>query len=101
MPREMIWVTNTLPNGYFVVPADAKYINYQVYLNVPATDGVATDAIYWDEMRLIQITPVTDLKATASGGMVNLNFSAGAAQSYSVLLYKRTCTRRRLECTVE
>ena len=30
--------------------------------------GSATDEIYWDEMRLIQITPVTDLKATASGG---------------------------------
>ena len=34
------WVTNTLPNGYFVVPPDATAINYQVYLNVPATDGI-------------------------------------------------------------
>jgi len=85
------WVTNTLPNGYFVVPPDASAINYQVYLNVPATDGVATDEIYWDEMRLIQITPVTDLKATASGGSVNLTFSAGAAQSYTVL-YKTNLT---------
>jgi hypothetical protein len=85
------WVTNTLPNGYFVVPPDAAAINYQVYLNVPAADGIATDAIYWDEMRLIQVTPVTDLKATASGGTVNLTFSAGAAQIYTVF-YKTNLT---------
>jgi len=84
-PQGNDWITNTLPKGYFVVPPDATAINYQVYLNVPAANGVAADAIYWDEMRLIQIKPVTDLKATVGSGTVNLTFSAGAAQSYSVL----------------
>jgi hypothetical protein len=82
-------ITNTLRSGYFVVPPDATQINYQVYLN--ETDGLGTQAIYWDEMRLIQVTPVTDLKATASGGNINLTFSAGAAQTYTVL-YKTNLT---------
>ncbi len=72
-----------------MVPPDATQINYQVYLN--ETDGLGTQAIYWDEMRLIQVTPVTDLKATASGGNINLTFSAGAAQTYTVL-YKTNLT---------
>ncbi len=79
--------TNTLANGYFVVPAGANYIKFQVYENVPADDGNPADAVYWDEMRLIQVTPVPDLKASVSGGTVNLTFSAGPALSYT-MLYK-------------
>ncbi len=78
--------TNTLANGYFVVPAGANYIKFQVYENVPA-GGNPADAVYWDEMRLIQVTPVPDLKASVSGGTVNLTFSAGPALSYT-MLYK-------------
>jgi hypothetical protein len=83
--------TNTLANGYFQVPAGASYIKYQVYENTPATDGNPADAVYWDEMRLIQVVPVTDLKASVSGGNVNLTFSAGPVLSYSVL-YKTNLT---------
>ena len=84
-------ITNTLTSGYFIVPADAAFINFEVYENVPATDGNPADAVYWDEMRFIQVTPVTDLKASVSGGTVNLTFSAGAAQTYTVL-YKTNLT---------
>jgi hypothetical protein len=42
-------------------------------------------------MRLIKIEPVTDLKATLSGGKVNLTFSAGPALTYNVL-YKTNLT---------
>jgi hypothetical protein len=84
-------ITNTLTSGYFIVPADAAFINFEVYENVPATDGNPADAVYWDELRFIQVTPVTDLKASVNGGTVNLNFSAGAAQTYTVL-YKTNLT---------
>ncbi len=80
-------ITNTLTSGYFIVPPDAAFINFEVYENVPATDGNPADAVYWDEMRFIQVTPVTDLKASVSGGIVNLTFSAGPALSYT-MLYK-------------
>ena len=80
-------ITNTLTSGYFIVPADAAFINFEVYENVPPTDGIASDAVYWDEMRFIQVLPVPDLKASVSGGNVNLTFSAGPALSYT-LLYK-------------
>jgi hypothetical protein len=76
--------TNTLANGYFEVPVGANYIKFQVYENVPA-GGNPADAVYWDEMRLIQVVPVPDLKASVSGGNVNLTFSAGPALSYTVL----------------
>jgi hypothetical protein len=84
-------ITNTLTSGYFIVPADAAFINFEVYENVPAIDGNPADAVYWDEMRFIQVTPVTDLKASVSGGTVDLNFSAGAAQTYTIL-YKTNLT---------
>jgi hypothetical protein len=83
--------TNTLASGDFQVPAGANYIKFQVYENIPATDGNSADVVYWDEMRLIKVVPVTDLKATVSGGNVNLTFSAGPALSYSVL-YKTNLT---------
>ncbi len=42
-------------------------------------------------MELIQVLPVTNLTASASGGMVNLSFSAGAGLNYAVL-YKTNLT---------
>ncbi len=75
--------TNTLANGYFQVPAGANYIKFQVYENNPG--GNPADAVYWDEMRLFQVVPVPDLKASLSGGNVNLTFSVGPALTYSVL----------------
>jgi hypothetical protein len=83
-------ITNTLASGYFVVPADAAFINFEVYENVPA-GGNPADAVYWDEMRFIQVLPVPDLKASFSGGNVNLSFSAGPALTYT-LLYKTNLT---------
>jgi hypothetical protein len=92
---------NTLPNGYFVVPTNSNVgaINFQVYEYCPvAADnpqadltGAALDSVYWDDMLLIQVLPVTNLTATVSGGNVNLSFSAGAGLNYSVL-YKTNLT---------
>ncbi|HVU27535.1 MAG TPA: immunoglobulin domain-containing protein [Verrucomicrobiae bacterium] len=87
---------STLPSGDFVVPTNAALINFQVYeytatdTNAPAYPGnvyagVAADAVYWDDMELVQVLPVTDLKATVSSGNVNLSFSAGAGLDYAVL----------------
>jgi len=82
------------------MPADAHLINYQIYELVPnANDvlvappypGVASDAVYWDDQLLIQVTNVPDLKATVSGGNVNLTFSAGPGLDYAVL-YKANLT---------
>jgi hypothetical protein len=94
---------NTLPNGDFMVPTNAgtAYINFQVYEYCPqATDtpppqadlgGTASDAVYWDDMELIQVLPVTNLTATVSGGNVNLSFAAGPGLDYTVL-YKTNLT---------
>ncbi len=86
---------NTFPGGYFVVPTNSNIaqINFQVYEYVPvAADnpqadlpGVASGSVYWDNMQLIQVTPVTDMKASVIGGNVNLSFSAAAGLNYSVL----------------
>jgi len=90
----------TLSNGDFVMPADAHLINYQIYELVPnANDvlvappypGVASDAVYWDDQLLIQVTNVPDLRATVSGGNANLTFSAGPGLDYAVL-YKTNLT---------
>jgi hypothetical protein len=93
--------TNTLPTGDFMVPTNAgtAYINLQVYEYVPVaadnpqTDlgGSAADAVYWDDMELIQVLPVTNLTASVSGGNVNLSFAAGAGLDYTVL-YKTNLT---------
>jgi len=53
--------------------------------------GSASDAVYWDDMELIQVLPVTNLTATVSGGNANLSFAAGAGLNYSVL-YKTNLT---------
>jgi hypothetical protein len=90
---------NTLTNGYFVIPTNSSAINFQVYEYCPvAADnpqadlgGSPSDAVYWDDMELIQVLPVTNLTATVSGGNANLSFAAGAGLNYSVL-YKTNLT---------
>jgi hypothetical protein len=77
-------ITNTLRNGTFQIPADAVAINYQVYENVPASDGVAADAVYWDSMLLLRVLPVTNLTASISGNKINLSFSARAGLNYAI-----------------
>jgi hypothetical protein len=84
---------NTLPDGVFVAPPNAAQINFQVYEYCPvAADnpqadlgGSALDAVYWDDMQLIQVVPVTDLTASSSANKINLFFSARAELSYAVL----------------
>src|SRR5258708_36354968 len=80
------------------MPADAGLINYQIYELVPiASDtnsfspGVASDAVYWDDQQLIQVTNVPDLRATISAGNVNLSFSTGPGLDYAIL-YKTNLT---------
>jgi hypothetical protein len=102
---------NTLPAGVFMVPTNTTppvaEINFQVYGYCPiAADvdvddgqpgptggylGNATDAVYWDDMELIQVVPVTNLTALVSGNKINLSFSAGPGLDYSVL-YKTNLT---------
>jgi hypothetical protein len=96
---------DTLPNGDFMVPTNATttgttYINFQVYEYCPvAADippapnyaSVAADAVYWDDLQLIQVVPVTNLTTSVSGNNINLSFSAGAGLDYSVL-YKTNLT---------
>jgi hypothetical protein len=84
---------NTLPDGEFVAPNNASQINFQMYEYCPvAADnpqadlgGSASDTVYWDDMYLIQIVPVTNLTASISANHINLSFSARAGLSYAVL----------------
>jgi hypothetical protein len=92
---------DTLPTGVFMVPtnSNASAINFQVYEYCPvAADnpqadltGQALDSVYWDDMILIQVQPVTNLTASASSGNVNLSFNAGAGLNYAVQ-YKTNLT---------
>jgi hypothetical protein len=95
---------NTLPNGVFMVPTNTTpptaQINFQVYEYFPVAGDIppapnypssASDAVYWDDMQLIQIVPVTNLTASVSGNNINLSFSAGAGLDYTVL-YKTNLT---------
>jgi hypothetical protein len=92
----------TWNQGYFIVPANTNIaqINFQVYeycpigadIGVPGGYlGSGTVAVYWDDMQLIQIVPVTNLTASVSGNNINLSFSARAGLDYSVL-YKTNLT---------
>ena len=102
---------NTLPNSIFMVPTNTTpataNINLQIYEYCPiSTDvdvddgqagptggylGSATDIVYWDDVELIQLVPVTNLTTSVSGNNMNLSFSAGAGLVYSVL-YKTNLT---------
>jgi hypothetical protein len=105
--QDGVSLTNDIPHGtwnqgFFIVPTNVQVaqINFQVYEYCPqASDlaraggylGNATDAVYWDDMELIQIVPVTNLVATVKSGNINMSFSAEAALNYSVL-YKTNLT---------
>jgi hypothetical protein len=91
-------IIGTWNQGYFIVPANTNIvqINFQVYELCPPTTalpypGNALDAVYWDEMQLFQVVPVTNLTASVSGNNINLTFSARAGLDYSVL-YKTNLT---------
>jgi hypothetical protein len=92
---------NTFPSGDFTVPTNATIgeINFQVYEYCPvAADnpqadlgGSAADAVYWDDMQLIQVVPPTNFTAKVSGGNVNLSFAGQAGLNFAVL-YKTNLT---------
>jgi hypothetical protein len=92
---------NTFPSGDFTVPTNSTIgeINFQVYEYCPvAADnpqadlpGDAADAVYWDDMELIQVVPPTNFTATVSGHTVNLSFSGQAGLAFAVL-YKTNLT---------
>jgi hypothetical protein len=75
--------TNTVQN--FVAPANASVINLQVYYYSPPGGGGTGGSVFWDDMELFQIVPVTNLVAKLSGGHVNLSFSTKGGLLYSVL----------------
>jgi hypothetical protein len=95
----------TFSNGDFTVPTNSTVaeINFQVYELVgDATDvasnnlqsdliGTAADAVYWDDMQLIQVVPPTNFTATVSGHNVNLSFAGQAGLDFAVL-YKTNLT---------
>ncbi len=86
---------NTFLNGDFIVPTNANIaeIQFQVYEYCPVAadnpqadlSGNASDAVYWDDMELIQVLPVTNLTASVSGTNVNLSFWGGLGLDYTVL----------------
>ena len=102
---------NTLTNGIFMVPTNTTppvaAINYQVYEYCPQSSdvmtngngtvgppeylGVASDAVYWDDMMLVQIVPPQSLTASVSGANINLSFGAGAGLDYRIF-YKTNLT---------
>jgi len=94
---------DTLRDGDFMVPTNTfpavARINYQVYEYCPVAGdnpqpdliGFASDAVYWDDMVLIQLSPVTNLTALVSNNVINLSFSAGIGRNYTVL-YKTNLT---------
>jgi hypothetical protein len=91
--------TNTLPYGVFQVPNSASQVNFQVYeycpvasdVPTPEYPGIASDAVYWDDMELFVVLPVTNLTASISGNHINLSFAGLAGLSYTVV-YKNNLT---------
>jgi hypothetical protein len=88
--------TNTFPEGCFMVPTNANIaeINYQVYEYCPqSTDagraggylGNPTDAIYWDDMELVQVVRTPYFTTSLNGTNINLSFGAVAGLDYYVL----------------
>ena len=72
--------TNFVSN--FTAPPGSATINYQVYYGgVGPTGG----SIFWDDMALYQVSPVTNLTASVSGNSVNLSFKTQGASVYSIL----------------
>ncbi len=90
-------IIGTWNHGYFIVPTNSNIaqINFQVYEYCPSSTnaypGSGANGVYWDDMQLIQVVPVTNLTASVSGNNINLAFSAGAGLDYSVL-YKTNLT---------
>jgi hypothetical protein len=72
--------TNFVQN--FVAPAGASVINYQVYYYHPA--GQPGGSVFWDDMELYQLFPVTNMTASASGNNVNVSFTSRGGSLYSV-----------------
>ncbi len=67
----------------FVAPAGASVINYQVYLYHPA--GLTGGSVFWDDMELYQLSPVTNITTSVSGNNLNLSFLTQGGLVYSVL----------------
>jgi hypothetical protein len=66
----------------FVAPAGASVINLQMYYYHPA--GQPGGSVFWDDMELYQLFPVTNLTASASGNNVNVSFPSRGGSLYSV-----------------
>ena len=73
----------------FVAPPGASVINYQVYYYHPAGNGGGS--VFWDDMELYQLLPVTNLTASATGANVKLSWPSRGGSSYSVL-FKNSVT---------
>ena len=80
--------TNTVQ--YFVAPAGAVSIAYQVYYYSPPGLGGTGGSVFWDDMELYQLIPVT-VTAAASGNNYNISFATRGGSFYSVL-YKNHLT---------
>jgi hypothetical protein len=75
--------TNFVQN--FVAPAGASVINYQVYYYHPA--GNPGGSVFWDDMELYQLFPVTNVTVSVSGNNVNVSFPSRGGSLYG-LVYK-------------
>ena len=86
LPVTNVVDTTDTPTNFvtdIVAPPNAAMINYQVYYYHPP--GNTGGSVFWDDMELYQVVPVTDLKAKPSAGHVNLSFSTKGGLLYSVL----------------
>jgi Immunoglobulin domain len=102
MPRDT-WVylpvtnvvdaTDTPTNSVtsFVAPPTAAVINYQVYYYSPPGGGGTGGSVFWDDMELYQLVPVTNITTSVSANNLNLTFPTRGGLNYSVL-YKANLT---------
>ena len=67
----------------FVAPPGASVINYQVYYYHPA--GQPGGSVFWDDMELYQLFPVTNVTASLNANSVNVSFASRGGSVYSVL----------------
>ena len=67
----------------FVAPADAAAINFQVYYFHPG--GNTGGSVFWDDMELYQVLPVTNITTSVTGNTINLSFLTRGGSSYAVL----------------
>jgi hypothetical protein len=74
--------TNTVQD--FVAPAGTVFIGYQVYYYSPPGMAGTGGSVYWDDMELYQVIPVT-ATPSVSGTSYKISFATRGGSTYAVL----------------